>query len=50
MKYLFDTDTIIYWLKGDQNSIALVNKLILVTTNTNHFKRIPGLKIENWVT
>ena len=29
-------------------SIALIRKLILVTGNTRHFSRIPGLSIENW--
>lgn len=28
---------------------ALASKLILVTNNTREFKRIPDLKIENWV-
>lgn len=27
---------------------ALVNDWILVTRNTAHFKRIPGLQLENW--
>ena len=27
---------------------ALVNDWILVTRNTSHFQRIPGLQIENW--
>lgn len=30
-------------------SIASVNKCILVTNNPNHFQRIEGLKIENWL-
>jgi tRNA(fMet)-specific endonuclease VapC len=30
-------------------SIALANELILVTNNTKHFKRIPNLKLENWL-
>jgi predicted nucleic acid-binding protein len=30
-------------------SIALQNKLILVTGNIRHFKVIPKLKIENWI-
>lgn len=30
-------------------SIASVNNCILVTNNTNHFERIEGLKIENWL-
>ncbi|MFC2087081.1 type II toxin-antitoxin system VapC family toxin [Bacteroidota bacterium] len=28
--------------------IAIENDLVLVTNNESHFKRIPGLKIENW--
>jgi tRNA(fMet)-specific endonuclease VapC len=30
-------------------SIALRNKLTLVTGNTRHFKVIPKLKVENWI-
>jgi len=30
-------------------SIALAFSLVLVTNNTNHFQRIDGLMIENWV-
>ncbi len=30
-------------------SIALGRRLVLVTGNTRHFARIPGLKIENWI-
>jgi tRNA(fMet)-specific endonuclease VapC len=30
-------------------SIALRNNLCLVTNNEKHFKRIEGLRIENWV-
>jgi len=29
-------------------SMTLVSKEILVTNKTNHFKRIPELKMENW--
>ena len=29
-------------------SIAIVNNLILVTNNTNHFSRIHGLPLDNW--
>lgn len=29
---------------------ALEENLILVTGNTDHFSRIPGLRIENWIT
>ena len=28
---------------------AIEEELILVTGNTNHFSRISGLKIENWM-
>ena len=28
---------------------ALSQKLTLITNNTKEFKRVPGLKIENWV-
>jgi tRNA(fMet)-specific endonuclease VapC len=30
-------------------SMTLVNNGILVTSNTEHFKRIEGLKLENWL-
>ncbi|HJS20643.1 MAG TPA: PIN domain-containing protein [Anaerolineales bacterium] len=30
-------------------SIALENKLPLVTNNTNHLKRIEGLELQNWI-
>ena len=29
-------------------SHALVEELILVTNNTRHFERVPGLRLENW--
>lgn len=29
-------------------SISLSNNITLVTNNVEHFRRIPGLKIENW--
>lgn len=29
-------------------AIAIVNDLVLVTNNTNHFSRIKGLKLDNW--
>lgn len=31
-------------------SIALAHKLTLVTGNTRHYKGIPGLRVENWLT
>jgi len=30
-------------------SVALANELILVTDNERHFRRIPGLEVENWL-
>ncbi len=30
-------------------SIALANKLIVVTGNVRHFERVPGLTVENWL-
>src|SRR5262245_13218812 len=31
-------------------SVALATDSTLVTNNTRHFNRIPGLKLDNWVT
>jgi tRNA(fMet)-specific endonuclease VapC len=41
-KEIGHTDTIIA-------SIAITNKLQLITNNTNHFNRIKGLEIDNWI-
>ena len=30
-------------------SIAIANNCILVTNNTEHFERIEGLKVQNWI-
>lgn len=30
-------------------AVAITNKRVLVTNNTKHFQRVPGLTIENWV-
>ncbi len=30
-------------------SISIVEGLVLVTNNVNHFERIKGLRIENWI-
>jgi tRNA(fMet)-specific endonuclease VapC len=35
-----------YWIAAQ----ALAHKMILVTHNTREFDRVPGLKLENWVT
>lgn len=29
-------------------AIALVNDLTLITGNTRHFSRVPGLRVEDW--
>jgi len=29
-------------------SIAIENKLVLVTNNQRHFRKIPNLQLENW--
>ncbi len=29
---------------------ALARNMVLVTNNTNEFKRVPGLTLENWIT
>ncbi|HOE42909.1 MAG TPA: type II toxin-antitoxin system VapC family toxin [Rhodoferax sp.] len=38
---------------GDMDTLiaahALAEKLILVTHNTRHFERVPGLKLEDWM-
>jgi tRNA(fMet)-specific endonuclease VapC len=31
-------------------AVAIQHSLILITGNTKHFKNIPGLRIENWIT
>jgi len=31
------------------SSIALANNCVLVTNNTHHYARVPGLELENWV-
>ena len=41
-KEIGHTDTIIA-------GIAMTNKLQLITNNTNHFNRIKGLEIDNWM-
>jgi len=59
-KYLLDTDVCIALIKEIPSVVehirsvgaaatALEEDLILVTGNTDHFERIPGLRIENWM-
>ena len=54
--YLLDTDTCIELIKGNPNVVERVRKVGAseckisdVTGNTDHFERIPGLRIENWM-
>lgn len=60
MNYLWDTDTCIYFLNGNEGiarkavdvliaSFALAYDLKLVTNNVSHFKRIPDLETESWL-
>jgi tRNA(fMet)-specific endonuclease VapC len=30
-------------------AIALARDLTLITGNTRHFERVPGLRVENWL-
>ncbi len=41
-KQIGHTDTLIA-------GTAISNNLVLITNNTNHFKRVKNLEIENWV-
>lgn len=47
--YLFDTDTIILDADIMIASVAIANRLILVSNNVKHFEQIADLKIENWI-
>lgn len=40
MKFLLDTDTCVFWLRG-QNTVR-------DHINQNHFARIAELRLENW--
>jgi predicted nucleic acid-binding protein len=50
--YLLDTNIISYRMRSDGDtqitSIALANKLCLVTPNSREFGRIAKLKVEDW--
>jgi predicted nucleic acid-binding protein len=59
MSYLLDTDICVYWLRGDnavrkrlaQAGLTEVSISIITLAElyyTEHFKRIPDLKLENW--
>lgn len=30
-------------------STAIANKMIMVTENTRHFEKLPGIKLDNWI-
>ncbi len=47
MKFLLDTDTCLFWLRG---RVSVRDRLAaVVANNLEHFRRIPGLHLENWV-
>ena len=49
-RYLLDTCTCIALIKDMFiAATAIEEDLIVVTGNTEHFSRIPGLKVENWM-
>ena len=62
IKYMLDTNLLIYTIKNrpkkvreafkknaDYHSMCAVTLgLILVTNNMREFKRVPGLRVENW--
>jgi tRNA(fMet)-specific endonuclease VapC len=61
MRYLLDTNVCVTYLNGRSSAgtpigaydlqigtIALVNKLTLVTQNTREFERVEGLQVEDW--
>lgn len=61
MRYLLDTNAIIFALKDDKGRsalrigrashdevIALTHDLTVVTSNCEEFKRVPGLRVEDW--
>jgi tRNA(fMet)-specific endonuclease VapC len=54
-----DTNIITAFLKKEGNliedadilmaSTAIVEDLVLITNNNKHFKRVKGLRIDNWI-
>lgn len=54
-RHLGDTDHIVALLRNHAAvrsriaSIALRHGLVLLTGNTRHYERLPGLRIENWL-
>lgn len=38
------------WPDIQIGAIAMAHRMTLITGNTTHFDRIPGLKVENWLT
>ncbi|RKI38881.1 type II toxin-antitoxin system VapC family toxin [bacterium D16-51] len=59
MKYMLDTNTCIFAMKQKGIPIGPMDMLIashakalgitIVTNNTNEFKRVSGLKLEDWL-
>jgi len=48
MIYLLDTNTCIYFLNEASASVISNYNFILVTNNIREFKRVKGIKLENW--
>ena len=48
MIYLLDTNTCIYFLNETSTSVISNYNFILVTNNIREFKRVKGIKLENW--
>lgn len=51
MKYLLDTDTCVFWLRGRasvRERLSAVGLEEVGTNNAKHFERIPNLSLENW--
>ena len=54
MIYVLDSNIISYMLKSNETILnkyreASVNNCTLITNNTNHFNRIDGLSLINWI-
>lgn len=48
-KYLLDTNTLIFLLKGKFKIPQKIKDMIMVTENQKDFENITGIRIENWV-
>jgi predicted nucleic acid-binding protein len=54
LRYLLDTDILVVIRRGRPAEVqarfdAQANDLILVSNNEREFRRIAGLKLENWM-